>query len=229
MSDWPESMYVPPDGEPIPVTELLHTENIQETGTDWFRQDGIYKRHMALEYLPNDISVADLRALVHVEGVKSFQSTTVPQPHKNDTTPASTTATRGSMIFNILEESKIFRKARQKILKQLADDTTEETNKNTVRVSILFRIEAESKEELYDLTRNVEEKANELGAEVTPVQEPPEIAIRAMQPPGDLIGELGEKYSITVDAAIYAAMQFPVPPEEQLEKLSGEQESGFYI
>lgn len=224
-----QAINVTDHGESLTINKILPTENIQQRGDDWFKQNNVYKRHMALAHLPNDVSIADLRALVHAEGVEGYNSTVVGQPDGSDTTQSSTAAAQNSIVSQLLEESKILKKARRKIVKRLADSTTEKVDEDTVRVSALLLIEAESKEQLEEYTDNIEQKANQIGAEVTSVQERAEVAIRAMHPLGDLTGELGEKYWITVDAAIFAAMQFPSPPNALLEEICDDEKDAIYL
>ena len=224
-----QAIYVTDRGELLPINKILPTENIQERGDDWFKQNDVYKRHMALAHLPNDVSVADLRALVYASGVESYNTTVVGQPDGSDTTQSSTAAAQNSIVSQLLEESEILKRARREIVKRLADSTTEKVDEDTVRASALLLIEAESKEQIEGYTDDIEQKASQIGAEVTSVQERAEVGIRAMHPLSDLTGELGEKYWITVDAAIFAAMQFPSPPNALLEEICDDEKDSIYL
>jgi len=229
MNPHSQVIYVTDNGDLLPINKLLPTENIQQRGDDWFEQNDVYKRHMALAYLPNDVSIADLRALVHAEGVENYSSTFIGQSDGSDTTQSSTTAAENSIVSQFLEKSETLKKARRKIVTRLADSTTEKVDEDTVRVSVLLLIEAESKEQLEKYTKNIEQKASQIGAEVESVQERAEVAMRAMHPLGGLSGELGEKYSVSIDAAIFAAMQFPNPPNALLEEIFDHNKDAIYL
>jgi len=224
-----ESMYVQPNGETIPVSELLYTDNIQEVGIDWFKQDGIYKRHMCLSYLPNHISVADLRALAHADSVEEYSKTFSNQPDETDNEQTSLLAAKKSVLVEYLEESKIYKKARNKIISNLAVSTTANSDENTLKASIFFRIGADSKKKLEADTESIKQNAKQIGAEVISVEEPPEVAISAMSRFGISANEIGDEYCITVDAAQFAIIQSLEVPQELLEELYDDPEEAIYL
>jgi len=228
MSNQSEPMYVQPNGETIPVSELVYTDNIEKTGTDWFVQDGIYKRHMSLSYLPNDVSVADLRALAHADGVEKYSSTISNRPNETHSEQTSLLAAKKSTLIQFLKNSKIYKLARSKIVSNLADEATERSHENTLNASIFFRIEADSKVDLDTYTENVKQKAKEIGAEVISVEESPEIAISAMDPFGRPSNEIGDEYCITIDAAEFAMIKSLEVPQELLDDLYDDDREPIY-
>lgn len=223
-----ESVYVQPDGEKIPFTELVNTENIQETGTDWFKQNGVYKRHMCLSYLPNNISVADLRALAHAEGVEKYSSNLSYRNDENKDKQSSLLAAKISTLVQFVEESKIYKIARSKIISDLADEATEKSHEPTFKASIFFRIESDSKENLDNYTESIKEKAKQIGAEVISVKEPPEEVIIAMKPFG-MPNEIGDEYCISVDAAEWAIIQSLKIPQDLLDELYEDDRNPVYM
>jgi len=229
MIDLEEYKYVQPNGEIVPVADLINTSNIQEIGIDWYKQDDVYKRCMCLSHLPNNVSVADLRALAHAEGIDRYTSTISNRPEDSKCDQTSFLSTQISSMLNVLDQSRIFKKARNKILSDQTDDTTEKINEHTLRASILFRLKAGSKIKLDDYTENVSTIANEIGAEIIPVEESPELLISAMEPFGTRSGDIGNEYCITVDAAIYAMLQSLNHPQDLLDKLYGGNKNPIYI
>lgn len=228
MSNQSEAMYVQPNGETVPVSELVYTDNIEETGTDWFLQDGIYKRHMSLSYLPNDVSVADLRALAHADSVEKYSSTISNRPNETHSEQTSFLAAKKSTLMQFLKNSKIYKLARSKIVSNLADEATEKSHENTLKASIFFRIEASSKEDLDTHTESIKKKAKEIGAEVISVEESPERAITAMEPFGRS-SDIGDEYCITIDAAEYAMIQSLEVPQELLDDLYDDNRDPIYL
>jgi len=229
MGDLDGYKYVLPNGETVPVADLLNTSNIQDIGIDWYKQDDVYKRCMCLSHLPNDVSVADLRALAHAEGIDRYSSIIANRPEDSKSDQTSLLSAQISTLINVLEQSSIFRKARNKILSKQADDTTEKISEHTLRASILFRLEADSKVKLDDYTENVSTIANEIGVEVIPVEESPEVLISAMEPFGAHSGEIGNEYCITVDAAKFAMLQSLSVPQELLDELYDDDKNPIYI
>jgi hypothetical protein len=222
MDEYEEPMYYPNDGDPFPATEFLDTENIQETGIDWFRQNDVYKRYMGLSYLPNNVSVSALRALVHAKEVKEFcvNLSTVSDDVEADQT--SLLAAKMSTLRKMLERSKIYKIARSKIISTQADEITRDIQEPTVDASILFRIEAETKDDLDTNTENIIEKSRQIGAEVTAVEAQPEVVKSAMNPVGIPVNDIGDQFCITIDAATFAALQTPTVPRELIKELFDE-------
>lgn len=211
----------PDNGESYPVTELVDTDNIQETGIDWFRQDDIYKRHMGLSYLPNDVPISDLRALVHAKQTEEFW---VSMHNKNDeigTDQTSLLAAKKSSLKKILDKSKIYKMARNKIISNQADETTRSIQESTVEASILFRIEAETKNNLDSYTEDIIQRSQQIGAEVSAVEARPEMVKCAMNP-AIPVWEIEDQFCISVDAATFAALQTPKVPRELIKELFDE-------
>lgn len=230
MEEYEEAIYYPAEGDPTPVTELLNTDNIQETGINWFQQDNIYKRCMGLSYLPNDVSVSDLRALVHAEEVEKFCVDLSSVSDDVGTEQTSLLAAQKSTLRKILEKSKIYKIARNKIISTQIDETTQSIQEPTIKASILLRIEAETKDDLDSYTEDIIEKSRQIGAEVTAVEARPEVVKSAMNPVGRPIGDIGDQFCITIDAATFAALQTPKVPRELIEELFDENpDQHFYI
>jgi hypothetical protein len=229
MADLSELVYLTENGEKIPVTELVKTSNIQEAKTGWFKQDDIYVRHMGLSYLPNDVSIAATRALAHADGIGSFEATISNRPDETNSVETAQLATEMSMMNEKLKNKKIAEKARAKILSNLADKATEQMSESTVKASILFSIEAKSKNELERYTTEIKEKADELGVGVAKLKESPEAKIIAMTEGLPIPKEVKEEYCITIDAATVAIMTMREPPQELLDELYEEPKNPIYL
>lgn len=229
MEDPFEVVYEAEPGEEIPIGEVADIDNIQDRHADWFKQNDLYKRHMCLSYLPNDVSMADLRALVHAEGVEEFSASISNYPNDGDIEQPTLLAAQKSIQKHMLEESKVSKKERSDIVSDLADETTQKVEDITVRASIIFQIEAESKEQLEDNTKNVKQKAEKIGAEVAALEESPEEKIIAMNPKLPINKKIIEEYCITVDAATAAMIQMFQIPQELLDDLYKETKDPIYI
>lgn len=229
MTDLSEAVCVTESGREIPITELAETSNIQEVQTDWFKQNDIYKRHMCLSYLPNDVSIADLRALAHADGFGGLNVEISNRSDGADAVQAALVTAQMSALEHMMGESKTSKKARAKTLSDLADETTKQVGDISVEASVLFLIEAESKKKLDEYTTNIRKQANEIGAEVATVEAPPEKKIMALDPTIPVQGDFMEKYCITVDAATAAIMQILEPPEELLNDLHEDPEDAIYM
>lgn len=222
MDDFDEPVYHPADGDPISTTEFLNTENIQKVGVDWFQQNDIYKRHMGLSYLPNNVSASDLRALVHAEEVKEICIELSSASDDIKTEQTSLLASKKSTLTRILEKSNIYKIARNKIISSQADETTRSIHNPTVDASILLRVEADTKNDLNSHTEKIINKSQEIGAEVTAVEARPEIIKSAMHPAGIPVGDIGDQFCITIDAATFAAIQTQKVPRELIKELFDE-------
>lgn len=229
MTDLSEAAYVTEGGEEVPVTELVETSNIQEVQADWFKQDGIYKRHMCLSYLPNDVSMADLRALAHADGFGGLDVSISNHSDGADTIQTELLAAQMSALGDIMGESKTSEKARAKTLSDLADETTKQVSEISVEASVLFLVEAESKTKLDEYTTNIRDKANEIGAEIAAIEESPVNKIITMDPEIPVQGDFVEEYCITVDAAIVAMMQMLEVPQELLDELYEDPQDAIYL
>lgn len=222
MDDPEEIIYHPADGEPFPATEFLNTDNIQETGIDWFQQNGVYKRYMGLSYLPNNTPVSDLRALVHAEEVEEYKTQFSSLGDEVGTDHTSSLAAKKSNLVNLLENSKIYRIARNKIISTQSDETTRRIQNPTVNTTLLFRIEAVTKNHLESHTENIIKISKEIGAEVSPVEASPKFVKSAMAPIGIRVEDIGDQFCISVDAATYASLQMLQEPRELIEELYDE-------
>lgn len=219
MTDLSEAVYVTEDGEEVPIAERAETGNIQEVHTDWFKQNDIYKRHMSLSYLPNDVSIADLRALTHADGFGALDVTISNHSDGADTVQTALLAAQMSALGDVMRESKTSEKARTETLSDLADETAKQVDDISVDASVLFLIEAECKNKLDEYTSDIRDKANEIGAEMAAIEESPENKIITMDPEIPVRGDFVEEYCITVDAATAMMMQMLKPPQELLNEL----------
>lgn len=190
------------DEESESIPESYEMYNIEEVGTDWYKQNGKYMRNMYISRLPNDVSISQLTALTYEGAIDLFHVDY--KPSKNNTDQTSSMSTETSIIVTLLEKSKIFRKARKKILSSLADDTTEQINEKTFDIQVFFRIVARSKNELENLTEYITEKADQEGIGVAPINEPPEVSIRAVYPLNSCPEGVGDKYCITVRSVAFS-------------------------
>lgn len=219
MTDLSEPVCVTENDEEFDPTESVKTSNIQEVKAGWFKQDDVYVRHMALSYLPNDVSIAATRVLAHADAIGLFALTISNRPDETSGDETAQLAAEMSMMNQKLKKKKIAEKARAKILSNLADKVTEQMSEPTVKGSVLFAIEAGSKKELERYTTEIKEKSDKIGVKVAELKASPEAKIVAMAEGRRMPKEVKEEYCITIDAATAAIIRMRDPPQELLDEL----------
>lgn len=181
-------------GEQPLFPELFDVNEIEERGIDWYKRGNTYIRHMCMSYLPGYASPHSLNALLNEDVVTDI--TVYFNKHTVEANDTSQIAALATTINRVLDESKIYRKARNKIIKEFADDLSINSSKNVVDMCFLARIEASSKSRLEAHTDIVNKKAEQAEIGVIPFQGEPEVAERAIIPTGGKNKEISIEHTV---------------------------------
>jgi len=189
---------------------------IEDSGSDWHKRNDVYYRYCFLSSLPPTIPPFWVKILERAPGVRNTNISINPNCSTDRSDQTSKLATIKSISNKISQKSNLFKISRNKIVKTLADETTQMSNEETFQVAVFFELVAPSQDDLEVYTQIFGQLANEIGVDVTPLQGPAEECIDTALSINPMSRDNNLEYCLNLDATAYTSLIFFEPSPELL-------------